>query len=308
VIKGAAVGACYPDPGLRAFGDLDLLVPQVQLELSEKALNRLGYSCSGPKAWWSDHHYHLPPMVSDKGWLVVEVHWRLDDEGAVGRLPAEDLWARALPWSVAGQPALRLEPVDTALHLCCHAVVQHRARLGLRPLCDLVQVTDGWGQDAWDALAQRAMAYGLARPVYLMSVLAEQILGLNVPEVVMAALQPEHGALLPEGLAGTLLKLDASTAQVPVAAVQAGAQGTLAARLRFFLWHLFLPRDGMAVVYNIPADSPRIWLAYLWRPLHLLRRHGRSTWGALRGERRALEAWQRESWLERWLAEEERAT
>jgi hypothetical protein len=47
---------------------------------------------------------------------------------------------------------------------------------------------------------------------------------------------------------------------------QAGAKGTPLARLCHFLWHLFLPRDGMAVVYGVPADSPRIWLTYLWRP------------------------------------------
>jgi hypothetical protein len=308
VIKGTAVGVCYPDAALRPSGDLDLMVSQVQLKESEEALNRLGYTCSRPSAWWSDHFLHLPPMVSDKGSPVIELHWRLDHEATVGRLPDQDLWARAVPWSLAGQPALRLDPVDTALHLCYHAVVQHRARLGLRALCDFVQVTDGWMQDEWDALVRRATAYGLARPVYLMSVLAEQTLGLDMPAEVMAALQPADSAPLPEGLAGALLDLDTPAAgRVPVAAVQAGAQGTLVARLRHFLWHLFLPRDGMAVVYKIPAGSPRIWLTYLWRPLHLLKRYGRSTWGALRGERLAYEAWQRERWLESWLAGKDRA-
>jgi hypothetical protein len=52
------------------------------------------------------------------------------------------------------------------LHLCRHAVVQHRAHLGLRPLCDLAQVVHGWGSGEWEELARRAVAYGLARPVY----------------------------------------------------------------------------------------------------------------------------------------------
>lgn len=308
VIKGAAVGTFYPDPALRPYGDLDLLVSQAQLKQSEEALNRLGYRCSTSKEWWSEHFYHLPPMVGDQGSLVVEIHWRLDHEDAVGRLPAEDLWARAVPWSVAGQRALRLDPVDTVLHLCRHAVVQHRARLGLRPLCDLAQVTDGWGQKEWDTLVQRTAGYDQARAVYLAFALAQQSLGLDVPAVVMAALRPAGALPLPDGLADSLLTLGTSmAAQVPVAVVQAGGQGTLAARLRYFLWHLFLPRDGMAVLYEIPADSPRIWLAYLRRPVHLLRRYGASTWDALRGRQEAHEVWQREIWLERWLAGEERA-
>jgi hypothetical protein len=63
----------------------------------------------------------------------------------------------------------------------------------------------------------------------------------------------------------------------------------------------------MAVVYNIPADSPRIWLTYLWRPVHLLRRYGRSAWGVLRGKQESYQAWQKEIWLESWLARDDRA-
>jgi hypothetical protein len=302
VIKGAAVGAFYPDPALRPYSDLDVLVPEMQLERAEEALQTLGYWCSQPKAWWLQHDHHLPPIVSDRGWLRVEVHWRLDRGEAPGRLPAEDLWSRAIPWSVENEPALRLDQVDTALYLCRHAVVKHRARMGLRPLCDLVQVTEGWGQDDWDALVQRTKEYGMARPVYLMLVLVECALGQDVPAEVMSVLGPADNRPMPDDLVEALLSLEDWTgASVPVAAVQAGAKSTFVTRLRHLSWHLFLPRDGMAVVYNIPADSPRIWLTYLWRPVDLLRRYGRSAWGMLRGERAARAAWAREVWLEHWL-------
>jgi hypothetical protein len=142
--------------------------------------------------------------------------------------------------------------------------------------------------------------------VYLMLVLLEQLLGRDLPAEVMVTLTPAGSAPLPDGVAEALLKLESSMkARVPVAAVQAGSQGSFAARLRYFLRHLFLPRDGMAVVYNIPADSPRIWLTYLWRPVHLLRRYGGSTWGALRGRQEVHDAWQREFWLEQWLVGED---
>jgi hypothetical protein len=61
----------------------------------------------------------------------------------------------------------------------------------------------------------------------------------------------------------------------------------------------------MAVVYGIPADSPRIWLSYLMRPFDLLKRYGRDAWLALRGRRAAVSAWQREMWLENWFRGEE---
>jgi len=302
VIKGAAIAAFYPDPALRSYSDLDILVPEAQLDVAETALNELGYRCFRWKDWWLAHFHHLPTMVSDDGRFAVELHWRVDHEEALGRLPAEDLWARAVPWTVSGQPALRLETVDTALHLCRHAAVQHRAKQGLGPLCDLAQVTTGWNLGEWEMMVQRAADYGLTRPVYLMLRLAEEAGVLAVPREVMSRLWPPGSRPLSPELARSFLHAgDGQAVAVPIAVVQAGAKGTAVARLRHMLWHLLLPRAGMAAIYDIPADSPRIWLAYLRRPVDLLRRYGGSVWGVLCGTRATRIAWQREAWLERWL-------
>jgi hypothetical protein len=275
----------------------------------------LGYQSHASQGWWLDHFHHLPPMVQDGGGLAVELHWRLDYEEAKGRLPVDDLWARAAPWTIQGQTALRLDMVDMVLHLCRHAVVQHRVHGAFRALCDLVQVTEGWGDAEWEALARRAADYGMARPVYLMLVLVEQVLNRPVPAWTMEALRPAGPIWGPEELMRQLMGSGGdSPAPVSVGAVQAAAGGPTAVKLRYLLRSLFLPRDGMAMVYDIPPDSPRIWLAYLWRPIDLLRRYGLSAWRALRGEQGAQAAWRREVWLERWLravpdlveAEEER--
>ncbi len=302
VLKGAAVADFYPDRGLRLYGDADLLVPQTQIDRAEEVLSELGYRYSQSRDWYVEHLNHLPPMSSDERVLTVELHWRLDHGQAVGRLPVEDLWARAVPWLVGGQAAFRLEDVDMVLHLCRHAVVQHRLELGLQPLCDLVQVTQGWGLGEWERLAQRAVEYGLVRPVYLMLILTKQALGLAPPAEVMSFLQPSGGAPLPDDLGEWLNRSGhGRSVAVPRAVVLAWAQGSLGARLRHLLWHFFLPREGMSVVYDVPANSPRIWLTYVWRPVDLLRRYGRSSWGALCREGAARAAWAREAWLERWL-------
>jgi hypothetical protein len=123
-----------------------------------------------------------------------------------------------------------------------------------------------------------------------------------MPDEVESVLKPPEEAALPEDTVGLFMDLTfGSVPAVPIALVQAGARETATARLRHMLWHLFLPREGMAVVYDIPADSPRIWLAYLWRPLDLLARYGRSTWHLLRGQPATQAAWVREAWLEEWL-------
>ena len=306
VVKGAALGAYYPDQALRPYSDIDIMVLDAQLDVAEEALSSLGYKRFASEGWWLDHLHHLPPMVSEGEGLRVELHWGLDYQEGAGRLPADDLWARAVPWTVHGEPALRLDEVDAALHLCRHAVVQHRVYGAFRYLCDLAQLTEGWGQGEWEVLGRRALDYGLARPVYLMLVLAEQALNLTIPMEVVSILSPSGGVQEPEELTRRLLGADADTSvRVSLGAVQAVMEGSFAARLQRVVGRLLLPREGMAMVYKIPADSPRIWLTYLWRPIDLSRRYGRSVWRVLRGERGAQVVWQREVWLEHWLKGDE---
>ena len=241
-------------------------------------------------------------MAGEGGGLLVELHWRLDYEEEKGRLPTEDLWGRAVSWTVRDQPALRLDVVDAVLYLCRHAVVQHRAHGALRSLCDLVHVTSGWGDEEWDDLVQRTLRYQLGRPVYLMLVLTGELLAMTVPARVLSALKPSGDVPPAEQIVERLMGSSEVTAnQISVGAVQAAADGTMKAGLKDLLRSLFLPREGMAMVYDIPVSSPRIWLAYLWRPIDLLARYGPSALRALLGKRTARIAWRREVWLERWL-------
>ncbi len=305
VVKGAATATFYADPALRSYGDLDIMVPEAQIAVAEHALNDLGYECFASKAWWLDHFHHLPPMVSENGGLLVELHWGLDYQVDKGRLPANDLWTRAVPWNVQGQPALRLDAVDTVLHLCRHAVVQHRVYGAFRSLCDLAQITESWSHEEWTMLGRRALDYDLARSVYLMLVLAGRALNLAVPAEVISTLRPPGALPEPGELMRRLMRSDAAPGRISVGAVQAAVDGSLGARLRHLVGSLFLPREGMAMVYKIAVDSPWIWLAYLWRPVDLLWRYGRSVWRTVRGERGAQATWRREVWLERWLRGDE---
>jgi hypothetical protein len=139
-----------------------------------------------------------------------------------------------------------------------------------------------------------------------MLVLAGQMLNLAVPAEILLDLSPPGDVPEPDELMRLLMRSYGSApAPVSAGAVQAATEGPLGAQLRHIAGSLFLPREGMATIYRIRANSPWIWLAYLWRPVDLLWRYGLSTWRALRGERGARAVWQREVWLERWLRGEE---
>ena len=299
VLKGAVAGAFYPDPALRSYCDLDFLVPHPQVPPAEQVLRALGYRFHSSPSWWQEQMQHLPPMTRPGDDLGVEVHWRIGPDEGAGCLPTTDLWERSVPWSLepgSGRPALRLDDVDTVLHLCHHAAVQHRLHLGLRPLCDLAQVVRGWDEARWLTLAARARAYGLGRAVDLVLALAARWLSLEPPSEITRPWQP-----LAPLLDGWLARLASHEAGAPTAMVVARSTAGFNAGLRHFLWHLFLPRQGMAIVYGIPARSPRIWLAYAWRPFDLLRKHGGTMWRVLWGDRAARSDWTSDVWLERWL-------
>jgi hypothetical protein len=76
LLKGPAVARWYPDPSLRPYTDIDLLVPEADLDAWGDALTRLGFA--GPGADEAAHarltHHHL---VFHRGGIVVELHWRL---------------------------------------------------------------------------------------------------------------------------------------------------------------------------------------------------------------------------------------
>ncbi len=304
VVKGAAMGAYYPDPALRSYGDLDVVVPHHQLEQAATALSRIGYRGSDQKQWRLAHHFHLSPLHSEDGRLTVEIHWQLARPNQPWTLPMEELWARAIPWSVAGQPTLRLDAVDTVLYLSLHTLIHHLARLGLRPLCDLRQVIKDWGPLEWQALVRRAVEYRLARAVYLMLRLAEQILQVTVPAQVKEGLGPGlEEPSLTEWIAGFLASDSPSAPHMPASAVQAWAHGAGSKKFRYLWRRLYPPREEMASIYGIPPDSPRIWWAYLQRPFDLLRRYRSALVHMVRKDPKAIAVWKQETWLRKWLGE-----
>jgi hypothetical protein len=303
VIKGAALAAEYPDPALRPYGDLDLLVPEARLAQAERVLNGLGYRGFTSKGWSVEHHRHLPTMLGEDGRIPVEIHWRLDNPGQTGQLPTQEMWARAWAWSVGGQAALRLDPVDAALHVCCHAVVQNVGRLGLLPVCDLVQLAGHWDRAQWDALVRRGRRYGLERAVFFMLSLARQAMELAVPGDVWYDLEPAGGEV---DQIERFLTLAPRRETLPVTAIRALAQEGLPVRVIYLMRSVFPSRASMAALYKVPADSARIWATYARRPLDLLRRHGKAAWQVVRGDEAMQEVWEREAWLAKWLRQEDK--
>jgi hypothetical protein len=182
VLKGPAVAARYPAPGLRPMDDIDLLLPHEQHQRAAVALHRAGWRTAR-----GERHdlYDTVFVHDDVPSMAVELHYAL--EGTTYRvraLDADALWRRRVPVAHLGAPAFGLAPEDELLVLCAHAGKPHHNFSRLVWVADLAMIT-GWWHDHdtsvdWDLLARRAVETRCAGVVAAALALARRI-GVESP-------------------------------------------------------------------------------------------------------------------------------
>ncbi|TCP39281.1 nucleotidyltransferase family protein [Rhodovulum marinum] len=124
LLKGASHLATdlWPTPGSRLLADLDLLVPQGQLQTAHRTLLELagrGAQAPGHPELVAQHK-HLLPVVGAGGQAPVELHHAILPEEARALAPAEDIIARSEE-IVLGQARLRVPaPTDRVLIAMLH--------------------------------------------------------------------------------------------------------------------------------------------------------------------------------------------
>ena len=83
MLKGPAAARLYPDPALRPFADLDLLLPRDRLEAGAAALAPRGFEpmveFARGFAETLGHDLHLRRLVGRRS-IDVELHWRVGDD------------------------------------------------------------------------------------------------------------------------------------------------------------------------------------------------------------------------------------
>jgi hypothetical protein len=133
LIKGAQVARHYPDPALRSYGDLDLLVPDA--ERSQRQLLDAGFELCG-EAWVYEGIHHLRPLRAPGLPLLVELH---HEPKWIDRLepPAlHELLELGVPAPHLCDGVLVLPPAPHALVMAAHTWGHYP----LTPLRDLLDI------------------------------------------------------------------------------------------------------------------------------------------------------------------------
>ena len=124
VLKGPALARThYPQPGLRPYRDLDLLVREPALPVVACILAGWGYTAKaagsdGARLHHDHGHFQQIHLHEERG-LRVELH---DDHLQIGVQPADmdKIWERAQTIDLGGVEARALERHDLFVHLCVH--------------------------------------------------------------------------------------------------------------------------------------------------------------------------------------------
>ena len=180
LLKGAALRlTTYRNPVERPVGDLDLLVPDTEMDRVVDRLVGAGYRMPESQAvidGFREHHFHLP-MHHPNG-FEAELHWALTPAVSTHRLDERLFIAHAVTVEASGVTARVPCAEHMVLHLSSQNTEDHFSRL--RRLVDLDRLVAAQPVD-WDSVVNEARRGGLEAPVALSLQLALHLLGTPVP-------------------------------------------------------------------------------------------------------------------------------
>lgn len=198
LLKGSVLAyTVYPEPWCRPRCDVDVWIDPADYPSVREGLTALGYREQPPE------HRPLSLALSFGG----ETQFRGDGNGLglvephfkafVGewvryatKIDQAALWARRVPFHLAGVTAKSMAPEDMLLHLCVHFGVTHQfASPALRALLDIHLMSLNADLD-WATVARRAREWRIATVTWTVLSLAERFFGTHVPIETLRNLEP----------------------------------------------------------------------------------------------------------------------
>jgi hypothetical protein len=188
--KGALLAlSAYGDLSLRAFADLDILVPEAMLDQALALLSEEGFSRDPPLAWLSAKALkRWTGEVScrrESDDVAVDLHWRLTPPHYPVQLEAARLWPHIEAQAVAGTAVPSLAPEALFLLLAVHGAKHAWEALGW--LADLAWLVAAKPAFDWDFALRLAEGAGCRRPFLLGATLIGQVFETPVRPSACAA-------------------------------------------------------------------------------------------------------------------------
>jgi hypothetical protein len=188
-LKGTVLAeVLYGNPALRSVTDIDVLVNQSNMDQARHLLKELGYKQVEMPPIWVHYFHDAPYRKEGKFPLVVELHWDLADRKLVA-VAEQEIWRRAQPLKLQGVSTKILSPEDNLLYLSNNFSKQKTQIL--KSLADISELLKKYeGILDWNYIMGSARSWQIEPAVYFSLKLVKDLLGISVPESILAALKP----------------------------------------------------------------------------------------------------------------------
>lgn len=276
--KGPALAEnIYGNIAFRTFNDLDLLISHRDLEKAVSLLREQGF-CQDIDLTPEQYRklvdkWHHAVLVKDG--LIVELHWELMGRYFLRNVDIDSLLPRSEAIELAGQTVQTLGPEDLLLFLCVHGCRHHWMQMDA--VCCVAEVVKKKDSLDWDLLWRLSRDQGASKMVVLGLLLAQDMLGLQLPKDVEKRLL-NYPKL--KYIAESIAKKMFAIAETP---------GKEMSYREYVVFHYHIMdnrldwlRYCLKSLYN-PTHSDWLWLQlpaslsivyYLLRPLRLARKYG----------------------------------
>lgn len=183
VLKGVATAHLdYPDPGLRQFGDVDVLVAPERMAEARRALESGGWRQAYPLPRHHDAFTHAVTF-GGVGIAEIDLHQRIGHRAIGLRVPTVELLEARTPLLLADHQLWALSDIDRLIHACIHAVASRGQYRRLSSVADVLVLSRGAaGRDPRAVLA-RAEGWRVRPLIQAGVVLAYDEAELEVPGV-----------------------------------------------------------------------------------------------------------------------------
>ena len=161
VLKGGATAHLdYPEPSLRQFADIDILVDPKDFDRARMVLGRSG-------SWRSPyvlprHHEHFVHAITlrNEARVEIDLHQRIAHRGLGQLIPTGELLDHRTEYAVAGHRLWALSRHDRLIHASVHAIGSRGPYRRLSSLADVLVLSRATPNDA-EAVLARADTWSL---------------------------------------------------------------------------------------------------------------------------------------------------
>ena len=266
----------YGDFCTREFSDLDLVVRPRDLSAATSLILREGYRINGPPEMEVQEvlrrHDNEVGFVRDDLGVVLDLHRSFSESRFNFKFEIEGMFERCSTAAFGKRDILTFSPEDMLLLLSNHGSIH--AWESMKWLCDLSRFIVSHDNLDWVSILGRARELGMSRRLLLGLFLAQDLLGIDLPEPVAPAIQvdPKIKRLAAAIKPGLFQDPWQEWSPLEIRRFQDQLVQGLALKVRYFLVLIF--RINMADWRCLKLPPYLGFLHYMVRPIRLLVRYG----------------------------------